>query len=129
MGLAIQETMIYNMMDVKSNAELQLQNIMTSLQRLAMSSSDIATRQSAEMQAYIAANKDEEGYPEQSAIDYVNSAAFNAKYEKQLKMIQVKENEYEMMKKQTELRLNNATAAIESWKKADGIKSFFKYFQ
>ena len=130
MGLCNTLTAIHNVMDQKSNYELQLTNITNVLQRLAMQSSDILTRQSAEMQAYLDAHKDEEGYPDEAAIQYVNSDAFNTKFQQQLRQIQVKEQQYNTMKEQTQLRYNSANALQESWeKKIDQDEKFFKYMQ
>ena len=129
MSWAIGQVTVNNLMEIQSNCEYQISLIANSLQALAMQSASVTQQQTAASQAYLAQHTDEEGEIDMAAIEYANSEAFNAFYNRQLKSIQAKEQILNMQKSQLELRANTATTEIESWEKNknSSIEKFCKY--
>ena len=129
MGFAISQTAVHNLMEIQSNCEYQIQLIANSLQALAMHSASVVQQQNAASQAYLAQHTDEEGEIDMSAIEYVNSEAFNSKFNAQLKAIQAKEQIMNIQKIQLETRQKTAATEVESWEKNknNSIEKFFKY--
>lgn len=129
MSWAIGQVTVNNLMEIQSNCEYQISLIANSLQALAMQSASVTQQQTAASQAYLAQHTDEEGEIDMAAIEYANSEAFNAFYNRQLKSIQAKEQILNMQKSQLELRAKTATTEIESWEKNknSSIEKFCKY--
>ena len=131
MGFVISNLTTMMTQDVKSNCEYELQLITNSLTALARQSQQIVETQSKMGQAYMEQHKDEEGQIDASAIEWVNSTAFNAKYEAQLKAIQAKEQVLNTQKTQLETKQKMYSSQQESWEKTidKNVTSTFKYFQ
>ena len=129
MSWAIGQVTVNNLMEIQSNCEYQISLIANSLQALAMQSASVTQQQTAASQAYLAQHTDEEGEIDMAAIEYANSEAFNAFYNRQLKSIQAKEQILNMQKSQLELRVKTASTEIESWEKNknSSIEKFCKY--
>lgn len=101
-----------------SNAEFDLTMIMNELTALSRQSQTVIEEQQAMGQAYMQAHLDEEGQVDISAIEYVNSAAFNARFEAKLRAIQTKEQQLNLQKIQIENRQKQNSNLNESWKKS-----------
>ncbi len=131
MGFVISNLTTMMTQDVKSSCEYQLQIITNQLTALARQAQQIVQTQSAMGQAYMAEHTDEEGQIDASAIEWVNSAAFNAKYEAQLKEIQAKELTLNVQKAQLETKQKMYSSQQESWEKSTdkNVTNTFKYFQ
>ena len=129
MSWAISHTTIQHLMEIQSNCEYQVSLIANSLQALAMQSASVTQQQTSASQAYLAQHTDEEGEIDMAAIEYANSDAFNAFYNKQLKAIQAKEQILNTEKAKLELRAKTAATEIESWEKNknSSIEKFCKY--
>ena len=128
MGFVISNLTTMMTQDMKSNCEYQLQLISNMLIDLARQSQQVVETQSAMGQAYMEAHKDEEGQIDASAIEWVNSSAFNAKYQAQLRAIQAKEQTLEVQKTQLETKQKMYANQEESWEKSiDKNVSTFKY--
>ena len=128
MGFVISNLTTMMTQDMKSNCEYQLQLISNMLIDLARQSQQVVETQSAMGQAYMEAHKDEEGQIDASAIEWVNSSAFNAKYQAQLRAIQAKEQTLEVQKTQLETKQKMYSNQEESWEKSiDKNVSTFKY--
>ncbi len=131
MGLAIAQLTTQMVQDVKSDLEYELTLITNSLQRLSMESQTIVEKQMRDGQIYMANHPDTEGAVDTSAVEYVNSTAFNAKYQAMLQQIQTKEMGLNIQKQQIETRQKMYATQLEGWEKGidKGISSIFKYFQ
>ncbi len=131
MGFAISQLTTMMTQDVKSDCEYQLTLITNQLTALARQSQSIVESQSAIGQAYMAEHTDEEGVIDTSAIEYVNSSAFNAKFEAQLKAIQAKELTLNVQKQQLETKQKMYSSQQESWEKCidKNVTNTFKYGQ
>ena len=129
MGFVISNLTTMMTQDVKSNCEYELQLITNSLTALARQSQQVIETQTAMGQAYMAEHKDEEGQIDASAIEWVNSTAFNAKYEAQLRAIQAKEQTLEVQKTQLETKQKMYSNQQESWEKSidKNVTNTFKY--
>ena len=129
MGFVISNLTTMMTQDMKSNCEYQLQLISNMLIDLARQSQQVVETQSAMGQAYMEAHKDEEGQIDASAIEWVNSSAFNAKYQAQLRAIQAKEQTLEVQKTQLETKQKMYANQEESWEKSidKNVTSTFKY--
>lgn len=129
MGFVISNLTTMMTQDMKSNCEYQLQLISNMLIDLARQSQQVVETQSAMGQAYMEAHKDEEGQIDASAIEWVNSSAFNAKYQAQLRAIQAKEQTLEVQKTQLETKQKMYSNQEESWEKSidKNVSSTFKY--
>ena len=129
MGFVISNLTTMMTQDMKSNCEYQLQLISNMLIDLARQSQQVVETQSAMGQAYMEAHKDEEGQIDASAIEWVNSSAFNAKYQAQLRAIQAKEQTLEVQKTQLETKQKMYSNQEESWEKTidKNVSSTFKY--
>ena len=128
MGFVISNLTTMMTQDMKSNCEYQLQLISNMLIDLARQSQQVVETQTAMGQAYMEAHKDEEGQIDASAIEWVNSSAFNAKYQAQLRAIQAKEQTLEVQKTQLETKQKMYANQEESWEKSiDKNVSTFKY--
>lgn len=129
MGFAISQLTAQMVQDVKSNCEYQLTLITNSLQKLSMQSQEIIERQSREGQIYMNNHKDTEGGVDISAVEYVNSSAFNAKFEAILKGIQVKEQQLDIQKQQLETKQKMYATQQEGWEKNTdkNVSDMFKY--
>ncbi len=129
MGFVISNLTTMMTQDMKSNCEYQLQLISNMLIDLARQSQQVVETQSAMGQAYMEAHKDEEGQIDASAIEWVNSSAFNAKYQAQLRAIQAKEQTLEVQKTQLETKQKMYANQEESWEKSidKNVSGTFKY--
>ena len=129
MGFVISNLTTMMTQDMKSNCEYQLQLISNMLIDLARQSQQVVETQSAMGQAYMEAHKDEEGQIDASAIEWVNSSAFNAKYQAQLRAIQAKEQTLEVQKTQLETKQKMYSNQQESWEKSidKNVTNTFKY--
>ena len=90
----------------------------------ARKSEDITTKQQVEAQRYI--NQDEDPV---AAIEYVNSEAFQMKYQAQLAQIQVKEQQLNIEKQQAETKQKMFATQQDGWEKLteNNIKKGFQY--
>lgn len=131
MGFVISNLTTMMTQDVKSNCEYQLTLITNQLSALSRESANIVQSQNAMGQAYMADHKDEEGVIDTSAIEYVNSSAFNAKFEAQLRAIQAKELTLNVQKQQLETKQKMYSSQQESWEKSidKNVTNTFKYGQ
>ena len=129
MGFAVAQLTTLHVQDVKADLEYQLTLITNSLQRLSMESQAIVEEQARAGQIYMANHTDEEGVVDTSAIEYVNSSAFNAKYQAQLQAIQVKEQQLDIQKRQIETRQQGYSSQQESWEKVvdKNVSKIFQY--
>lgn len=130
MGFAISQLTEQNMISVQSDCEYQLTLIMNTLQRMTCEQAAITQEQMTASQTYLEAHKDEEGVISQDAIDWVNSDAFNARFNKKLKEIQVKEQLLDIRKQQLETKQKMASNQRDGWNKNKNscIEKTFKYF-
>lgn len=131
MGFAVAQLTTQMVQNVKSDCEYQLTMITNSIQRLAMESQSIVERQMRDGQNYMSNHPDTEGAVDTSAIEYVNSSVFNAKYQAMLQRIQVKEQQLNIQKQQLETKQKMYSSQEDGWEKAidKGISGAFKYFQ
>lgn len=113
----------------KSDAEMEMTFLMNELAALAMQSQTIVEEQNREGQRYMSQHKDAEGQVDISAIEYVNSDAFNNKYKMMLSAIDTKERELDTRKQQTETKQKMLAAQEDGWQKtADkNIQNTYKY--
>lgn len=128
MGLAISQLTSQNLMNVQSDCEYQLTLIMNTLQRLANEQAAITTEQMTASQTYLAQfDKDSEEYD--VAIEWVNSEAFNARFNAKLAEIQAKEQQLDIQKQQVETRQKMASNQRDGWEKntTSCIEKMFKY--
>lgn len=131
MGFVISQLTTLMTQDVKSNCEYRLQLISNELMNLARQSQQVIETQNAMCQAYMADHQDEEGQVTDEAIEFVNSSAFNSKYEAQLRAIQTKEQTLEVQKRQIETQQQTYSTQQESWEKCidKNVTNTFKYGQ
>ena len=129
MGFVISNLTTMMTQDMQSNCEYQLQLISNMLIDLARQSQQVVETQTAMGQAYMEAHKDEEGQIDASAIEWVNSSAFNAKYQAQLRAIQAKEQTLEVQKTQLETKQKTYSTQRDGWDKNldKRISDTFKY--
>ncbi|MBS4760993.1 MAG: hypothetical protein KHX03_09885 [Clostridium sp.] len=129
MGFAVAQLTTLNVQDIKADLEYELTLITNSLQRLSMESQSIIEKQSRAGQIYMENHTDEEGVVDTSAIEYVNSSAFNAKYQAQLQQIQVKEQQLDLKKQQIETRQKMYSTQQEGWEKVvdKNVSKIFQY--
>ncbi len=130
MGFAVSQLTEQNMINIQSDCEYQLTLIMNTLQRMTSEQAAITQEQMTASQAYLQAHKDEEGVISQEAIDWVNSDAFNARFNTKLKIIQAKEQILNVQKQQLETKQKMASNQRDGWNKnkTSCIEKFFKYF-
>lgn len=130
MGFAISQITEQNVMNIQSDCEYQLTLIMNTLQRMTSEQAAITQEQMTASQAYLEQHKDEEGVISQDAINWVNSDAFNAKFNAKLKQIQAKEQILDIQKQQLETRQKMASNQKDGWNKNknSNIEKTFKYF-
>lgn len=124
MGFAISQTTSMSVMNQKSDLEYRIMQITNELMNLARKSQDITTKQQVEAQRYI--NQDEDPV---AAIEYVNSSAFQMKYQAQLAQIQVKEQQLNVEKQQAETKQKMLATQQDGWEKLteNNIKKGFQY--
>ena len=129
MGFAIAQLTTQMTQDVKSDLEYELTLITNSLQALARDSQSIVEKQMRDGQIYMAQHKDEEGQVDTSAIEYVNSTAFNMKYQAKLQEIQAKEQSLNIQKQQIETRQKMYATQQEGWEKVvdNNVNKMFQY--
>lgn len=129
MGFAISQLTTMMVQNVQSDCEYQLTQIMNTLQSLSMKQQSIVEEQMQAGQIYMELHKDEDGAVDQSAIEYVNSSAFNAKYNAMLQQIQVKEQALDIQKQQIETKQKMYSSQVDGWEKntTSNIEKTFKY--
>ena len=129
MGFAISQLTTMMVQNVQSDCEYQLTQIMNTLQSLSMKQQSIVEEQMQAGQIYMEQHKDEDGAVDQSAIEYVNSSAFNAKYKAMLQQIQVKEQALDIQKQQIETKQKMYSSQVDGWEKntTSNIEKTFKY--
>lgn len=129
MGFAVSQLTTMMVKNVQSDCEFQLTQIMNTLQSLAMKQQSIVEEQMQAGQIYMEQHKDEDGAVDQSAIEYVNSSAFNAKYNAMLQQIQVKEQALDIQKQQIETKQKMYSSQVDGWEKntTSNIEKTFKY--
>ena len=129
MGFAISQLTTMMVQNVQSDCEYQLTQIMNTLQSLSMKQQSIVEEQMQAVQIYMEQHKDEDGAVDQSAIEYVNSSAFNAKYNAMLQQIQVKEQALDIQKQQIETKQKMYSSQVDGWEKntTSNIEKTFKY--
>lgn len=131
MAFAISQCTQTNLLSQRSDLEMQMTFLTNSLMQLAMQSQGIVEEQARQGQFYMMNHPDTEGQVDFSAIEYVNSAAFNNKYDSQMAAIQAKEQKLNMQKQQLETKQKAITAQEDGWQKLTdkNIQSGFKYCQ
>ena len=131
MGFVISQLSALQTKESTSNAEYQLTLIMNELSALSRQSQAVVEEQQALGQAYMQNHLDEEGQVDATAIEYVNSTAFNARFEAKLRAIQAKEQQLNVQKIQVENRQKQNSNLNDSWKKSldKNIQSTFAYFK
>ena len=131
MGFVISQLSALQTKESTSIAEYQLTMIMNELTSLARQSQAVIEEQHAMGQAYMQAHLDEEGQVDISAIEYVNSTAFNSRFEAKLKALQTKEQQLNLQKIQIENRQKQNSNLNESWKKSvdKNIQNTFAYLK
>ena len=129
MGFAIPLLTVMQTGDRVSTQQHLLAMYSIQLSGLARQSQTVLEEQAAAGQAYMAAHKDAEGEVDISAIEYVNSAAFNAKFEARLRDIQAKEQALTLLKNRAEKEIAACNATKESFDKTldKGISNLFGY--
>ncbi len=129
MGFAVSQLTVENLSNIQTDCEYQLTLVMNQLQMLSTHEAAITAQQMAYSQSYIEQSKDEEGTISDEMIEWVNSSAFNAQFEKKLQEIQVKEQLLDIQKQQIETKQKMATTQIEGWEKNRDsyIEDIFKY--
>ena len=129
MGFAISQLTTMMVQNVQSDCEYQLTQIMNTLQSLSMKQQSIVEEHMQAGQIYMEQHKDEDGAVDQSAIEYVNSSAFNAKYNAMLQQIQVKEQALDIQKQQIETKQKMYSSQVDGWEKntTSNIEKTFKY--
>ena len=129
MGFAISQLTTMMVQNVQSDCEYQLTQIMNTLQSLSMKQQSFVEEQMQAGQIYMEQHKDEDGAVDQSAIEYVNSSAFNAKYNAMLQQIQVKEQALDIQKQQIETKQKMYSSQVDGWEKntTSNIEKTFKY--
>ena len=121
MAFAIAQCTQTNLLATKSDLEMEMTFLTQELMQLSM--------QSQEGQYYMSQHTDEEGVVDTAAIEYVNSDAFNKKYDALLAEIQAKEQKLQVRKQQIELKQQSISAQEDSWQKLGDkhIQNDFKY--
>lgn len=129
MGFAVSQLTTMMVKNVQSDCEYQLTQLMNTLQSLSMKQQSVLEEQMQAGQVYMAQHKDEDGSVDQSAIEYVNSDAFNAKYNAMLKQLQVKEQAIDVQKQQIETKQKMYATQVDGWEKntQSNIEKTFKY--
>lgn len=129
MGFAVSQLTTMMVKNVQSDCEYQLTQLMNTLQSLSMKQQSVIEEQMQAGQVYMAQHKDEDGAVDQSAIEYVNSDAFNAKYNAMLKQLQVKEQAIDVQKQQIETKQKMYATQVDGWEKntQSNIEKTFKY--
>lgn len=129
MGFCISQLTTQMVMNVQSDCEFELTRITNTLSRLASEDQSIIEQQMMASESYLAQHQDEEGEPTQQAIEWVNSTAFNARFNAKLKEIQVKEQQLDLQKQQIETRQKMYSTQRESWEKntQSNVEKMFKY--
>lgn len=129
MAFAIAQCTQTNLLATKSDLEMEMTFLTQELMQLSMQSQAIIEQQSQEGQYYMSQHTDEEGVVDTAAIEYVNSDAFNKKYDALLAEIQAKEQKLQVRKQQIELKQQSISAQEDSWQKlgAKHIQNDFKY--
>lgn len=128
MGLAISQLTTQNLMNVQSDCEYQLTLILNTLQRLANEEAAITTEQMTASQSYLAQfDKDSDAYD--VAIEWVNGATFNARFNAKLAEIQAKEQQLDIQKQQIETRQKMVSNQRDGWEKntTSSTEKMFKY--
>lgn len=129
MAFAIAQCTQSQLMSTKSDLEMEMTFLTQELMMLSMQSQAIVEQQNQEGQYYMSQHKDEEGTVDVSAIEYVNSDAFNKKFEALLSEIQAKEQKLQVRKQLIETKQQAISAQEESWQKLGdkNIQNGFKY--
>lgn len=129
MPFAISQCTEMNLMSQVSDVELELTFITNNLMQMAMQQQGVTEQQSREGQAYMSQHKDEEGKVDQSAIEYVNSAAFQNKYDSMLAGIHAREQVLNTRKTQLETKQKMLSTQQDGWSKLTdkNIQQGFKY--
>ena len=129
MAFAIAQCTETNLLATKSDLEMEMTFLTQELMQLSMQSQAIVEQQSQEGQYYMSQHVDEEGQVDTAAIEYVNSDAFNKKFDALLAEIQAKEQKLQLQKQQIETRQQAISAQEDSWQKLGdkNIQHGFKY--
>lgn len=117
MGLAIASTQAMYVQDALSQVQYDLGIILNTLTRLSMNSSDVTAKQNAAVQAYLQQHTDAEGVIDDAAFEYVNSSAFTARFDAELRQIQAKETAMEQLKTSLETKEKEYTTQLDGWDK------------
>ncbi len=126
MGFAVSQLTSMTIIEQKANLESRIMRITNQLMDLARKSADITNKQQVEAQNYI--NQDDDPV---AAIEYVNSDAFQSKYQAQLAHIHVKEQQLDVEKQQAETQQKMLATQQDGWQKLteNNIKDGFTYAQ
>lgn len=131
MAFAISQCTQSQLLGQKSDLEMEMTFITNELMYLSMQSQSIVERQTREGQRYMSQHQDAEGQVDISVIEYVNSDAFNNKYQAMLAAIQTKEQQLDMRKQQIETKQKTIAAQEDGWQKLTDkhIQTTYKYGQ
>ena len=129
MAFAVAQCTQTNLMSTKSDLGMEMTFLTQELMQLSMQSQAIVEQQSREGQFYMSQHTDQEGQVDISAIEYVNSDAFNKKFDALLAEIHAKEQKLQLQKQQIEIRQQAISAQEDSWQKLGDkhIQNDFKY--
>ena len=129
MAFAIAQCTQSNLLAQKADLEMEMTFLTQELMQLSMQSQAIVEQQSREGQYYMSQHMDEEGSVDISAIEYVNSDAFNKKFDALLAEIQAIEHQLQTRKELLETTQQAMSAQEESWLKLvdKNIQNGFKY--
>ena len=126
MGFAVSQLTSQSIIAQKADLESRITKITNELMNLSRESADITTKQQIECQNYI--NQDDDPV---AAIEYVNSEAFQSKYQALLARIHVKEQQLNVEKQQAETKQKMLATQQDGWQKLteNNIKDGFTYAQ
>ena len=124
MGFAVSQLTSQSIICIKADLESRIMSITNELMTLARESADITNKQQLEAQNYI--NQDDDPV---AAVEYVNSDAFQSKYQAQLARINVKEQQLNVEIQQAETKQKMLATQQDGWQKLteNNIKDGFTY--
>lgn len=130
MGFVVSEITSIMTQNVQADCEYLLTIISNTLMSLSSKEQALVEEQAAAGQIYMLQHTDPDGVVDQSAIEYVNSEAFNARWTSLIKRIQVQEQQLELQKSQIETRQKMFATQAEGWEKNTNsdIEKTFKLF-
>lgn len=124
MGFAVSETTSMTIIYQKADLEYRITQLTNELTQLSRKSQDIVNKQQAEAQKWIAHDEDPI-----AGIEYVNSSAFQLKYQALLARIQAREQAVTVEKQQAETKQKMLASQEDGWSKLteNSIKKGFTH--